>query len=139
MIPLVLCPEAARLVRGEVAEDRVFDLLTPERMPWWFIAARWSTEEEDRVGIDVVIYTRDVGRVLLQVKAGRTGASKFLRNGERRRGRRPRIHVLVAPPAEDIGIVFAALLGTLIRAREEAMAARTVADDPRLAEAAKAA
>lgn len=136
MIPPVLCPLAARVVRGQISEERVAEVCTAEAMPyWWFLWSRKASRPEDRQGIDWIVYTRDVGRILLQVKSSRAGEADFHRHSERF-GRLYRIHVVVVKPDMDREVVFGRVLGTLIRAREEALAAGLTADDPRLLDCA---
>jgi len=43
----------------------------------WFILARLATPREDRRGIDVVVMTRDLGEIHLQVKSSLTGVVEY--------------------------------------------------------------
>ena len=122
---------AERVAFGRATEERVAEAIVPERMPWWFLGTRPSTPDEDRAGIDRVVYTRHVGRILLQVKSSRAGRVKFDEH-LRRWGASHRIHVVVARPDMDLATVLGRVLAACVIAIEEAEAARMLADDVRL-------
>lgn len=127
-LPLVLDPVAAGRVRGEVVEEHVAAVLTADLMPWWFLRARFSTEHEDAYeGFDLVIYTRDVGRILLQVKSSEHGRIKW-EEESRIFGRPYRIHCVVVRPHTPPEVVLGRVLAACVTAREEAKAARCCAD-----------
>ena len=71
--------------RGWRAEQKAVDALSepfPDR-PSWFRSIRLGTEEEDHEGIDVVIETKDLGKLLIQVKSSQAGVKKFVERGRR--------------------------------------------------------
>lgn len=103
------------VIRGRTNELRVLDvLLGSEPRPWWLRAARRSTPNEDRLGIDIVVYSSDLGSLHLQVKSSPNGA-KLFRSKDRKRGLTGPIGVVVVRdahgPEELYGVVLAALIG----------------------------
>lgn len=126
-LPPVLCPIAARRVRGDVCEEHVERVLSEMRLPW-LLWTRHATPEEDREeGFDFVVYTRDVGRILLQIKSSEHGRIGW-EEETRRYGRRYRIHVVLVRPYNPPEVILGRILAACILAREEALAARCVAD-----------
>lgn len=137
-LPPALCPVASAVTRGDLSEERVGAVLTPARMPWWFLWARHATKTEDtRAGFDFVIYTRDVGRILLQVKNSEVGRAKW-EDETRRHGRRYRIHTVVVRPHTPLELVLGRVLAACVMARIEAEEHGCAADEPSLYGAAVA-
>lgn len=67
--------------KGREAEIAVLATLIRSEgnpLPAWVEAARYSTPDEERRGIDIVVMT-DVGRLFLQVKRSREGVRRFLK------------------------------------------------------------
>lgn len=132
----IVTPSARRMraavCLGDVNEARV--LKAARRIDaWWFISARRTRHgsPQDRLGWDVVIETRDVGRIILQVKSTERAAREFSAYGRRLRLVAP-IYVVVADRDATPEVLFGRVLGTCIRAREAALEAGLTADDPRL-------
>lgn len=120
----------AAAARGDLAERRV--LAAARRIPsWWLLEARRATVAEDCLGYDVIVEMADLGRAILQVKSSAAAAHAFVEYGKTLR-LRARIHVVVVEPGDCDAVVFGRVLGTVIKAREEALAAGVTADDPRL-------
>lgn len=119
--------------RGELAEHRVFRATLRMREWWWFLSAErvpsWSAR--DKIGWDIIVQTRDAGRVILQVKSSKREAKKFIRHGRQLRLIAP-IHVIVARPEDDDATLFGRVLGTCLKARLDAIEAGLTADDPQL-------
>jgi hypothetical protein len=114
---------------GRATEARVRAAFDLEPWPWWFCGVRHGSVHEDRKrGIDFVIYTRHVGRIMVQAKSSIYHARKF----EAHRGKRHRIHTIVARPNTDLHVVRGRLLWICIKAIEEAEAAGLRADDVEL-------
>jgi len=67
--------------RQEELVVRAFD--AADSRPEWFRSIRLKDGDEDRRGIDVVIETRDLGCLMLQVKSSFRGAEKFASKGRR--------------------------------------------------------
>lgn len=122
----------AASVLGDLNERRV--LRAARRIPaWWFLGA-WRTRHGsllDRLGWDIVIEAEDLGRIVLQVKSSERRAAAFVERGKGLRLRAP-IHTIVVTRHTSDAEIFGLVLGTCIRAREEALAAGLTADDPRL-------
>ncbi len=129
-----LSSRAGRLasLRGEQSEQRA--LKAARRIPgWWFLSA-WRPRRNsklDRLGWDVVIETVDLGRIVLQVKGSEEAAARFVAHGRELQLRAP-IHTIVVNDSVSDAALFGVILGTCIRAREEALAAGLTADDARL-------
>jgi hypothetical protein len=104
--------------RGRMAEERVVRLLneSPDR-PSWLLDARQATPEVDQLGVDVVVVTRDLGPLPLQVKSSAGGAEGFRR-------RRPNVStvvgVVVAPIEMADANVWTAVMVELTRLRDAA-------------------
>lgn len=65
--------------RGLRNEQRVVNAFSDLcSKPPWFAKIEKSEKELDRKGIDVVVYTDDVGKLFLQVKSSRQGKEKFI-------------------------------------------------------------
>jgi hypothetical protein len=64
--------------RAEEAVDAASQEIVKSGWPMWVKSSRRATKEEDHQGIDQVFET-DVGKLLIQVKAGRAEALKFRR------------------------------------------------------------
>lgn len=126
----ILCPVALGEVRGEISEEIVGAVLTREHMPPWFLHARHATRAEDDIaGFDWAVYTRDVGRILLQVKSSKCGRDNFELHA---RHLRPhpmfRVHVVIVRPDMPLAEAQRRVIATCDGAREEASAARACAD-----------
>lgn len=82
--------EAAR-ARGRMAEDTLLTLVrrVGARLSW-FVFARKAYANEDAKGIDVVVFTRDVGEILLQSKSSHANAIAF-----EQEKRKTKIHCVV--------------------------------------------
>lgn len=79
-----LCDDTRRGISrravGALREERVvlaFSL--PGPLPGWFQSVRPGTPEEDRQGVDVVVTTRDLGPIGVQVKGCKVGVERFRR------------------------------------------------------------
>ncbi|OHB25467.1 MAG: hypothetical protein A2542_00570 [Parcubacteria group bacterium RIFOXYD2_FULL_52_8] len=46
--------------------------------PDWVLSIRPGSEEKDAQGIDFVMYTKDVGKIFIQVKSSHRGALRFM-------------------------------------------------------------
>ncbi len=122
--------------RGELAEHRVHRAALRLSGWWWFVSAERVKQlsARDRIGWDIIIHTRDAGRVILQVKSSRRAAADFVRHGRKLDLVAP-IHVIVAAPEDDDATLFGRVLGTCLRARLEALELGLTADDPRVLKA----
>lgn len=138
-LPPVLCPRAIARVVGEICEERVADVLTRADMPAWFLWARHATSHEDReLGFDLVVHTRDVGRILLNVKASKAGVAEF--EARARWVNYPyHVHAVRVRPDTPREVVLGRVLAVCILAREEAFAGRCLADHWSLNRLARAA
>jgi hypothetical protein len=135
MTPAILDPRESALTIGALSEEAVERVLVPSLLPWWFLRARRATTAEDEIAkFDFAVYTRDVGRILLQVKSSRCGAEK---HENRQRYGRPlyRIHVVIARPEMATEVVLGRVLAACVIAREEAFAGRCTADHVKLCRA----
>ena len=67
------------LRKGRLAEERVLAAVNANAPTClsWFRSARLATAAEDRRGIDIVIETKDIGLLYLQVKSSRAAARKY--------------------------------------------------------------
>lgn len=122
----------ASLERGLRHEDRA--LKAALRLPSWWLLAAWRTphgSQLDRWGIDLVIDTVDLGRIMLQIKSNERDAARFRAHG-RTLDLRHRIHTIVINDSLCDAEVFGRVLGACIKAREEALAAGLTCDDARL-------
>jgi hypothetical protein len=117
--------------RGSVAEQRAFTACRRLASLWWFLDAKKGTPAQDKIGWDVIVHTRDVGRIILQVKSSQRNADEFIARGKTFRLIAP-IHVIVIERGDCDATVFGKVLGACIVAREQALAAGLTADDPRL-------
>ena len=69
---------AMRNHRGHLAEERIVRLLNePAERPAWLVEAMLGTPDVDMLGVDVVVVTRDLGPLALQVKSSTLGAEHF--------------------------------------------------------------
>lgn len=67
--------------RGVTNENRFFDAFAENfKMPKWFLGVRRATPEEDRSGVDAIIFT-DVGEIPLQIKSTWTSKKRFEARG----------------------------------------------------------
>ncbi len=106
------------LARGRLAEERLVRVLNhPARRPWWLIHAKRGGQELDEAGVDVVLHTRDVGVLHLQVKSHPDAAAQFLRDRPELAGI---VGVVVAPVELDDDQAWAAAMGQAILLREAA-------------------
>jgi hypothetical protein len=126
------------LARGALSEARFLAAAEQLASFSWFESVRQTSGAEDRIGWDFIVYTRDVGRIIFQVKSSRAGALEFLERGSHMRLVAP-IWVVVVRPRDEPEVVFGKVLGACILAREEAMATGLRADDRRLCRIARAA
>lgn len=64
--------------RGRANEERLLaSLLRLGPTLPWFVSARAGTPEEDRDGADVVVETKDVGKLFVQAKSSKAQARLF--------------------------------------------------------------
>ena len=127
-LPAILDPVEIGRTIGTLSEEAVERVLVPGLMPWWFLRARRATPAEDEIAkFDFAVATRDVGRILLQVKSSRCGAEKHER---RQRYGSPlyRIHAVIVRPDMASAVVLGRVLAACVVAREEAAAGRCLAD-----------
>ena len=117
--------------RSERGEERA--LRACRRLPWWCLGATRTRHHSqlDRWGIDIVIETVDLGRIVLQVKSSEHRAAEFREYGKRL-ALRYRIHTIVIDDSLCDAEVYGRILGVCIVAREEAEAAGLTCDDARL-------
>lgn len=132
-LPAILDPFELALGVGLLSEAAVESALPrlAETCPW-YLGFRRATRAEDEIAkFDFAIYTSDVGRILLQVKSSRCGANKHDRH---QRYGRPlyRVHAVTVRPDMEPERVLGRVLAACIRAREEAIAGRCVADHVKL-------
>ena len=111
-------------LRGQMAEERVVRLLneSPDR-PTWLLAARRAPPEIDELGVDVVVGTRDLGPLPLQVKSSAARAEAFRRT---HRDALSIVGIVIAPIEMADADAWAAVMTELARLRDAA----TVADAP---------
>ncbi len=66
--------------KGRRNELRVIETLRrpPLALPEWLSRVERASPEEDCAGIDVIITTRDLGKLLLQIKSSERGRRRFL-------------------------------------------------------------
>jgi hypothetical protein len=66
------------LYKGETAEKRSLLAITSNchELPW-IDRARTATRSEDLRGTDIVIYTKDIGKLYVQIKSSMRGADKY--------------------------------------------------------------
>ena len=67
--------------RGFHNENRVLRALRASEdfaPPDWFIQAVKAKKEQDAKGVDVIIETKDAGKIFLQIKSSRAGMRNFL-------------------------------------------------------------
>jgi hypothetical protein len=119
-------------LRGAQQEQRVFDLLRDSpHLPWWVIAVRRATPDEDALGADVVVET-DIGALHVQVKSSGHAATTW-REKLRLAGRLDvleRVGIVVSPPALTDATIMGRALGVLIVLRERAEAAHALHQQP---------
>jgi hypothetical protein len=102
--------------RGRMAEQRLVRLLneSPDR-PAWLIEAQRAPEDVDQLGVDVLVYTADLGTLPLQVKSSRGAAEEYPRS-------HPEIAtivgIVVAPIEMPDADAWAAVMAELGRLRE---------------------
>jgi hypothetical protein len=118
--PPQLCRDGAdgdyRAGLGRACEDLVLRVLRAVDLSW-LTRARRARRREDMDGVDVVVYTRDVGRLYLQVKRSERNAEEW----RRRYAGDPRpVALVVAREDEDPAVVLGRVLGALILLRERA-------------------
>ena len=66
--------------RGQLAEERVVRILNQSaERPSWLIEARRAPEDVDQLGIDVLVFTADLGTLPLQVKSCQEAAEGYRR------------------------------------------------------------
>jgi hypothetical protein len=68
------------LYKGAEAEKRSLQAIFSHlhELPW-IIYPRRATESEDQGGVDIVVYTRDIGKIFVQIKSSYKNAEKFYR------------------------------------------------------------
>lgn len=117
--------------RSERGEERA--LRACRRLPWWCLGATRTPHRSqlDRWGIDLVVETVDLGRIMIQVKSSEHRAAEFREYGKRL-ALRYRIHTIVVDDSLCDAEVYGRILGVCIVAREEAIAAGLTCDDARL-------
>lgn len=126
------------LARGALAEERFLAAAEQLAAFDWFESVRQTSAAEDRIGWDFIVTTRDVGRIIFQVKSSVAYALEFLERGRHMRLVAP-IWVVVVRPRDELAVVVGKVLGACILAREEALATGLRADDRRLTRIARAA
>ena len=122
----------AGIERGRRHEERA--LKAALRLPSWWLLGAWRTRngsQLDRWGIDIVVDTVDLGRIMLQIKSNERDADRFRAHG-RTLELRHRIHTIVINDSLCDAEVFGRVLGACIKAREEDLAAGLTCDDARL-------
>lgn len=63
---------------GQQNEIKALSAIQEVGSNWeWFIGARLSSQEEDAKGIDIVIDTKDIGKIFFQVKSSEAGVEQF--------------------------------------------------------------
>lgn len=112
--------------RGRANERHVCLVLQRKSRPWWIKNVRMSTSDEDRLGIDVVVETFDMGDIFLQVKSSLRRAAEF-----KEKPRRIDVEVVVVGRSDDANSLYGKALGALIllRERSEEKRARLDASD----------
>lgn len=70
------------LQKGYDNEELVKDVVIRQN-PWWYLAGRWATEDEDMRGIDFWILHLTMGWFPFQVKSSITGYLKHQSQGDR--------------------------------------------------------
>lgn len=68
---------------GERREEQLLDLLS-QFSHSWVDTIRRSTREEDILGIDIVVQTKDVGNLYVQVKSSQNDARRFRKKHKQR-------------------------------------------------------
>lgn len=102
--------------RGVMNEARALRvLLTGEPRPWWLEGARACNDDEDHLGIDLVVQHAGRRVLWLQIKSSEAGAAKFAR----KRPEGARIACVVVTPRDSDRELYGRLLGALIVLREE--------------------
>jgi len=113
--------------RGDECESLVRHVLSRPDRPWWLRKVRAARPIEDRSGVDVVVYTDDVGRLFLQVKRSPIDVAEWYRQHD---GDPRPIAVIVAHELEDPEVVYGKALALLIVLREQIQAARAAGTLP---------
>jgi hypothetical protein len=102
--------------RGEECEALVRRVLSRPDRPWWLLKVRAARPIEDKSGVDIIVYTADLGRLFLQVKRSPIDVDNWYR--EHVNDSRP-IRVIVAHEETDPEVVYGRALGALIILREQ--------------------
>ena len=92
--------------KGYSAEDKVLDALLfyYNEEPWIAFSRRATREEDLYHGIDIVVETRDIGKLFLQIKSSQIASRKY---SEKRR--RTMIAVVVVKPHETREFIWSGL------------------------------
>lgn len=91
--------------RGRNSEDRFFEVFScgriPPNFPPWFSGVQRPTNEQDRRRrIDVIAFTKDVGKIYLQLKSSKSGVKKF--EEQQRRNPKPEwVFPLIIRPTDS--------------------------------------
>ena len=94
--------------------------------PRWFRSIRLGTEEEDHDGIDVVIETTDLGKLLIQVKSSLAGVKKFTEKGRRSH----LIGIVVIHIDDEASIVREKILEVALQLRRDILEKRGILLEP---------
>lgn len=116
LLKKMLSPDGRARIKGSRAEAVVVRALNSLTLPW-LRRARRATPREDRSGIDVIVTTRDMGDLLLQVKSSLYGARKWARRNDVRLARK-RIAIVIVTPHDDKPTVLGRALAALVMLRE---------------------
>ncbi|MEI6528285.1 MAG: hypothetical protein WCO10_01265 [bacterium] len=103
------------LAKGKKAEERTFEAILKFAYGLdWFKTVRFATKEEDTRGIDLVVETRDIGSLYVQVKSSWVAATRF-------KNHHPRmvVAVLVIHFYEYEEVVWKKVLPKLLEVRQE--------------------
>lgn len=117
----------SRRERGAINEEKVklaFDqgLINRWRPPRWFRRIEVASPEKDAKGIDVIIYTWDIGNIQLQVKSSTSLADKH-------RKRYPRIPVVVIHTGDSSNQVRAKVFAAIEPFRQTQLSKRRQSSD----------
>jgi hypothetical protein len=91
-------------LRGRANEDKVFTALEEPGVftPDWFQGVERPSDKQDLRGIDLIVKTRDVGKIFIQIKSSIIGMNRFLVEHPRTRLRIGIIIVSRNDTAEEI-------------------------------------
>ena len=108
----------AENIKGISAEDKAFQTLCEhfEEEPWIDFPRRATSEEDQFLGIDLVVET-DFGKLYLQIKSSQASKKRF-----QKRKRRIMMEVVVVKPHESRDQVWENLKTALERLRRQILA-----------------